>query len=181
MTAPAKGAAWYTYQKALNEEVEAGRDGESSLLVKMNAIDAAVAAIIAGGVAFTKMAKTQAVSPYTVTSGDLVGTFCITNTGATGECVCNLPAGSAGNRIAFYVAAAQNLKAVADGSETFRFTDDQTAGGGYLETSTVGTFWTIEWDGSEWIVSNLQGQVDHAAGDFRSGGNTSPIKMQVFS
>ena len=127
---------------------------------------AQVDAIVAGNVSFSKITKTQADSPYTVTSANLAGPFCINNTGATGELVCNLPAGVATNRIAFYVAAAQNLKVVANGTETIRFLGEQSAGGGYAQSNTVGTFWILEWNNSEWIITGLIGALEHAAGVF---------------
>lgn len=166
MAAPNKGAEWYNYQKSIDEEVEAGRSGEASLVAKMNAIDAAIAAVIAGGVAFTKPGKTEADSPYAIQSSDLVGTYCITNPSATDELLCNLPAGTGAARIAFYVAAGYNLKVVANGSETIRYKDRQTAGGGHVQSSTIGTFWIMEWVGTEWLISHLDGYLSHADGYF---------------
>ena len=164
MAAPAKGAAWYAYQKALNEEVEAARNGQATLLAKELAQDDAIADIIVAGLSYMKITKTQANSPYTVTAANLGGPFCITNIGASGELVCELPAGGATDRIAFFVAAAQNLKVVADGSEKFRFIGSQTAGGGYLQSSTVGTFWITEFINGEWVVSILNGELYDGTG-----------------
>ena len=159
MTAPAKGAEWYDYQKALNEEVEAARNGQSTLLAKNLAQDDAIADIIAAGISYMKITKTQADSPYTVTAGNLAGPFCITNISASGELVCNLPAVGATDRIAFFVAAGYNVKVVADGTEKFRFLGSQTAGGGYVQSSTIGTFWIIDGINGEWVVTILNGEL----------------------
>lgn len=131
-------------------------------------IDASIASLIAGGVAFSKLGKTEGESPYSVQSTDLVGTYCITNAGASAEVVCNLPAGGVTDRIAFYVAAAYNLKVAANGAETIRYRDGQTAGGGYVQSSTVGTFWVLEFINGEWVVTELTGQLAHAGGVFFS-------------
>ena len=73
-------------------EIVAARDGESSLLVKEDAQDAAIAAIIAGNVAWTQTNKT---SDYTMTSTELLGTVTMTNNGATTSVELTLPVGAA--------------------------------------------------------------------------------------
>ena len=101
--------------------------------------------------------KTQADSPYTVTASDLDGLAVCTNTGATGEVVFQLPAGSDSYTFEAVVTAAQYLKILANGSEKIRFLSIQTAPGGYVRSNVIGNMLRGVWSGAEWIVTGIGG------------------------
>lgn len=121
----------------------------------LTAINNEVAALEAGDVAWTYVDKTAS---YTVVaSTDTYGTKIFTNNGAAGAITFSLPAGANAMRVGFNVVDAQTLKVSANGSETIRHKATQTAGGGYLQSATVGDFLILEWNGDEWIVTELEG------------------------
>lgn len=105
--------------------------------------------------AFKRLNKTQGESPYTVTASDLGGFSTITNTGASGETIHELPAGSDGAKILVLVTAAQYIQLLANGSEKFNFGGTQYAAGGYARANAVGTVFGIEWSGTDWVITDL--------------------------
>lgn len=101
--------------------------------------------------------KTQEDSPYTVTAADLLGNTIFLNTGATGACDLQLPAGTAGDRVGLYVAAAQTFGFTTDGSEQFRFGTTIGAAGGTCTGNTVGTLFFIYFIGGYWQIEYRSG------------------------
>jgi len=118
-------------------------------------INAEVQALTAGNVAWTYVDKTA--SYVIVASTDTYGTKVFTNNGATGTITLSLPAGAASMRVSFNVVDAYTLKISANGAETIRHAGTQTAAGGYLQSATVGDFITLEWNGTEWVVAEIEG------------------------
>ena len=101
------------------------------------------------------IAKTAA---HTITSTELRGHVTFTNTGAGGAIEFTLPAVSADYRVRFYVAANQYLKVTADGTEKFRWGTNQSAAGGYVRSSAIGTFWELSGaSGTEWSITRIEG------------------------
>ena len=109
------------------------------------------------GVSGARVNKTEAASPYSVTTADLNGLTVFTNTGATGETAFNQPAGADGLRGRAIVTAAQYLKLVANGSEKFRFLGTQSAAGGYVRSNVVGNVIEFDWSGTEWVITGIGG------------------------
>ena len=105
--------------------------------------------------------KTQADSPYSVSASDLTAGLMILNTGATGALNLSLPAGANNYQLMCYVAAAQYLRCTANGSEKFRYLSQQSAGGGYIRSNVVGTFWIIRWLNGEWVIKHLTGTLKY--------------------
>jgi hypothetical protein len=105
----------------------------------------------------SRVNKTQADSPYTVTNKNLTGLVVFTNTGATGETIFNLPAGADGYKVRADVTAAQYLRLDANGTETIRYLATQTAVGGYIRSNVVGNVVELDWSGTEWVVVNMGG------------------------
>lgn len=89
----------------------------------------------------------------------LLSNVSLTNTGATAEVECTLPAGVEGYSKPFRVTEEQYLKVTADGSEKFRFGSQQSAGGGYIRSNVIGTCWAIEFLNSEWLITSLMGNL----------------------
>jgi len=104
-----------------------------------------------------ELVKTQAVSPYTVTAGDLAGNRVFCNAGASGAVEFTLPAGAAGYSFDFYVAENQYLKFQADGTEKFRYSGTQGEAGGYIRSNTIGRSGSIKWLDSQWVIMYLNG------------------------
>lgn len=129
----------------------------------------AVNNLTAGNVTWLFTDKT---SDYTIDADDdCYGTQIFTNNAASGTVNFSLPAGVTGLRVNFVVMTSQTLKVTANGTETIRYIGTQTAGGGYVQSSTVGTFWTMAWNDTEWVVTNLEGELEHAAGILNSSGS----------
>lgn len=135
-----------------------------------------VAAIVAGNVTWSYTDKT---TNYTIViDTDTYGTQVFTNDGASATVTYNLPAGAGGARIPFCVMAPYTLKVSANGSETIRYKGTQTAGGGYLQSDSVGDYLLIEWNGTEWIVAGLVGSWAHASGSITAG--SDPLQAEAF-
>jgi len=134
---------------------QSGTDCLDSLYNDIVEVNTEVAAFTAGNVAWTYVDKTAS---YTIIAAtDTYGTKVFTNDGATGTITFSLPAGAATMRVNFNVVDAYTLKVSANGTETIRHKSTQTAGGGYLQSATVGDFITLEWNGDEWIVVSIEG------------------------
>jgi hypothetical protein len=91
----------------------------------------------------------------------LLSNVSLTNTGASAEVECTLPAGVEGYSKPFRVTEEQYLKVTADGTETFRYGNQQSAAGGYIRSNVVGTCWTIEFLNGEWLITALEGQLNY--------------------
>ena len=134
---------------------QSGTDCLDSLYDDLVSVNTEVTALAAGNVAWTYIDKTAS---YTiVASTDTYGTKVFTNDGATGTITFSLPAGANAMRVGFNVVDAYTLKISANGTETIRHKATQTAGGGYLQSATVGDFIVLEWNGDEWIVTEVEG------------------------
>jgi hypothetical protein len=121
-------------------------------------------ALVAGNVAYDHQTKT---ADYVVTSSDLYGTKIFDNNGASGTVNFTLPATPAsGHRASFEVVTAQLLKVTAAGSKTIRYKSQQTSANGYVQSNAVGDFWSMEYNGTEWVIDKLIGDLTHAAGNF---------------
>lgn len=107
--------------------------------------------------AFRMWAKTQISSPVTLTKAYLDGTTVLTNSGATGEVIFNLPAGADGMVFHAEVAAAQYLRVKAIGSEVISYAGTDTAAGGYIRSSTIGAVISGRHNGSKWVVTSIAG------------------------
>ena len=118
--------------------------------------------LVIGGY-FSRINRDQDDNPVSVTVADLTGFFTFTNTGATGETVFNLPAGMDGMKLNVIVTAAQYMKFVANGTEVFRYRSSTSAAGGYIRSNVVGTCFSIEWDGTQWLITNLIGTLKNDA------------------
>ena len=148
---------------------QSGTDCLDSLYDDLVSLNAEVEAITTGSIAWTYADKTAS---YTVVaSSDTYGTKVFTNDGATATITFSLPAGVAGMRVGFNVVDAYTLKVSANGTETIRYQGTQTAAGGYVQSATVGTFWIMEFNGDEWVITTLSGTLTHASGDFFEGLN----------
>jgi len=101
--------------------------------------------------------KTQADSPYTVTTANCSGLTVFTNTGASGETQFSLPAGFDGAVVRAVVTAAQYLKLDANGTETIRYLATQSAAGGYVRSNVVGNMIELVWSGTEWVITGIGG------------------------
>ncbi len=110
-----------------------------------------------GGVVGNRVNKTQADSPYTVTTANLTGLIVFTNTGASGETIFQLPAGADGYKSRGIVTAAQYMQFLCNGSEKIRYLGTQTAAGGYVRSNVIGNMIEVEWSGTEWVVTGLGG------------------------
>jgi hypothetical protein len=77
-----------------------------------------------------------------------------TNQGAAAQVILTLPAAVAGLSYSFSVAAAFNLRVLADGTDTIRDGAEISVDGGYTESDDVGNYLTLRClkDG-EWIVA----------------------------
>ena len=134
---------------------QSGTDCLDSLYDDLVSVNTEVTALAAGNVAWTYIDK---IASYTiVASTDTYGTKVFTNDGASGTITFSLPAGANAMRVGFNVVDAYTLKISANGSETIRHKTTQTAGGGYLQSATVGDFIVLEWNGDEWVVVALEG------------------------
>lgn len=102
---------------------------------------------------FTRLNKTQANSPYTVTAADVAGFTLITNTGASGELIASLPAGADGNKLSGEVTAAQYLTFDANGTETIRWKDKVSIAGGKVKSNVVGDKILLDWNGTQWSIT----------------------------
>jgi len=94
---------------------------------------------------------------YTVLANDLNGCITFSNLGAIAEVALSLPAVVAGYVGYFYVEAAQYLKIVADGTETFRYLGTQGAAGGYIRVNVIGRWVKIIGNSTEWVVAEMAG------------------------
>ena len=103
------------------------------------------------------LTKTQAHSPYTVLASGLRGDVVHDNSGATGQCIFQLPAGAAGSIFQGEVKAAQYLQVKASGAETIRYLSTQSAAGGYIRANTIGKTVKLRWNGTEWVVLEING------------------------
>ena len=141
-------------------------------------IKSEVDALSAGNVTWSYNAKT---ADYTIViSTDTYGTKVFTNDGATATVNYSLPAGAGGARVSFNVVDAYTLKVTANGSETIRYKSQQTAAGGYVQSAVVGDFWTLEWNGDEWVVTDLIGELEHASGNFGDQYRTFDVRAAAF-
>lgn len=103
------------------------------------------------------LTKTQADSPYTVSADNLRGNVTHDNSGASGECIFNLPAGAAGYVFKGEVKAAQYFRVKANGTETIRYLATQSAAGGYVRANIIGKTISMKWNGTQWIITEING------------------------
>lgn len=103
------------------------------------------------------LTKTQANSPYTVLSANLHGDVIHDNSGASGECIFQLPAGAAGAIFKGEVKASQYLQVKANGSETIRYLGSVSAAGGYVRSNGIGKTISMRWNGSQWVIFEING------------------------
>lgn len=102
-------------------------------------------------------AKTQAVSPYSVSS-TTDNRVCFTNEGATGGVTFSLPTAAANLDYTFYVQAAQTLTIDAASGDTIRFGATVTAADGSISSSTVGSAIRLRAiNATEWVAVALVG------------------------
>jgi len=113
-----------------------------------------IAALSIQGVAYS---LEEHATSDTLVAADLAGNKIHTNTGASGLVTLTLPAGSDGWKAIFIVTVAQNLKVLADGTETFRHGATQSAAGGYVQSNVVGSSFDATWSGTEWVITELEG------------------------
>lgn len=118
--------------------------------------------LTSGGATALGHTLTAKTSDYTVTSSDVNGNTTFTNTGAGGEVIFTLPAGSAGDKVRFMVTAAQQLRIQPDGSEIIRLFTQTTTALNYIRTNTIGAMISLIFSNSnsEWIVHELAGVWD---------------------
>lgn len=119
--------------------------------------DAAAARATIGVSIPGRVNKTQADSPYTVVAANLTGLVVFTNTGASGQCIFQFPAGADGYKFRGVVTAAQYMQFLCNGTEKIRFLTTQTAAGGYVRCNVVGNIIEGEWSGTEWVITGLGG------------------------
>ena len=93
---------------------------------------------------------TQAASPVTLTAALCKTYMVFTNTGASGACTLNLPAGAEGMVVNILVTAAQDYIAHANGTETITYLDKVTVAGGSLKAAVIGHMATLTWNGTGW-------------------------------
>lgn len=108
-------------------------------------------------------AKTHDDTPVTVAAADLNGNTTFTNTGATSVVVFTLPAGTAGDKISFLVTDTDGIRIdPTDGTEHFRFSGSEAAGGKYIAGTTIGESITLVYSnsGNEWVITDLTGAWD---------------------
>lgn len=98
---------------------------------------------------------TAKIANYTIGEDELNGTVTFTNTGATGAVTFTLPEGEDGQKVAFYVDEAQQVKVQATGTDLFRFGRETSAAGGYFSSSQQGTHVELKFIDGEWVVTNL--------------------------
>jgi len=166
----------FTELYGVQTEVVNARDGESTLLAQVDALQASIAAIVAGNVAWVYTAKT---ADYTVLAADLYGTKMFTNKAATATTEFSMPAGAAGYRAGFLALAAYDLRITANGTEKIRYLGAQTAAGGYIQTSTIGDFVILEWDSTQWVAYPMVGQWTDGTSTFNKATATvlGPIEL----
>lgn len=207
---------------AYDAEVVAARDGEATLIDKINAIDTAVTAAVAGSgcwvssndsttgylngklvagegidltennnggdesltisgedattsnkgiasfntldfttssgsVSIKQVAYLAKTTDYSVSANDLRGNTVITNSGAAGEVILSLPAGSAGYQFECEVVASQYLRIKANGTETIILGGDVSAAGGYVRTNVPTRRASGKWNGVRWVITEMVG------------------------
>lgn len=98
---------------------------------------------------------------YTVLAADLLSNTTFRNTGAGAEVNLTLPAGADSYRFKCIVTAAQYLRCTADGTEKFNYGGDLSAAGGYIRANTVGRAWECEWNGTDWVLTHINGTVNY--------------------
>ena len=96
---------------------------------------------------------------YTLISSDMDSGKTFGNKGAAGQVVLTLPAGADNYGASFIVSENQNLKLVAMPGEYFRFGTQLSNSGGYILGAEKGTAWSIKWDGYEWVITSLAGEL----------------------
>jgi len=101
----------------------------------------------------SRVNKTHANSPYTVTAAGCNGYKTHTNTGATAQLIMLLPAGADGYRVNAIVTAAYDFIFTADGTETIRYTDTVSVAGGSIKAAVVGHQLQLDWSGTQWVAS----------------------------
>ena len=112
---------------------------------------------VAYAVSISFLTKTQANSPYTVLASGLRGNVIHDNSGASGQCIFQLPAGSVGDIFNAEVKAAQYLQIKASGVEPIQHLGVTSAGGGYIRTNIIGKTVTLRWNGAAWVVVDING------------------------
>lgn len=96
-------------------------------------------------------AKTNGVgSPYSVLSTESGYTF--TNEGASAKVYLSLPTAVAGYTYSFYCQDVDGLRVTAASGDTIRLDNAVSAAAGYIETSTIGAFFTMRAvNATEWV------------------------------
>jgi hypothetical protein len=133
--------------KAAGSDITTGTDDAKYVTAKAIK-DAGIVAL-----SLSRVNKTQADSPYTVTAADCAGSKLFTNTGASAECRLNLPAGTNGYRINLLVTAAQDFTCLTYGGETIRFLATISKAGGKIKANVIGHLLQLDWSGTQWVAS----------------------------
>lgn len=104
----------------------------------------------------SRLNKTHADSPYTVTAANCNGLVVLTNTGATASLTMLLPAGADGLRVPAIVTAAYDFIFVANGTEMIRYLSTVSKAGGSIKSASIGDELVLDWNGTQW-VANVNG------------------------
>ena len=107
------------------------------------------------GSSLSRLNKTHADTPYTVTAGNCSGSVVFTNTGATAEVVMNLHAGADGYRVNAIITAAYDFTFRANGTETIRYLSTVSIAGGSIKSASIGDELQLDWNGTQWVASVL--------------------------
>jgi len=110
---------------------------------------------------YARVNLTDMESPVSMTVGDCDGFKTYTNTTSVADIVFNLPPGADGLKVNVMVTESNYMKFVANGTEKFRYHTLQSAAGGYIRSNVIGVCFTIEWSGTEWIVTSLNGPIKY--------------------
>jgi hypothetical protein len=103
------------------------------------------------------LTKTQADSPYTVLAINLLGNVIHDNSGASGECIFQLPAGFESAIFRLEVKAAQYAQVKAYTGEVLTYGGSDTASNGYFRNNDLGGLLECRWNGAKWNVFNVIG------------------------
>jgi len=144
------------YYRASGVTARLGK-GTASQTLKMNSGATAPEWVTVTAFSGGRVNKVESDSPYTVTAANLNGLVILTNTGASGETIFQLPAGADGYAFEAVVTAAQYLQIKANGTETIRYLAEQSAAGGYMRSNVVGNTVRGVWSGTEWVIVSING------------------------
>lgn len=122
-------------------------------------------------------ANTAGVGSPNVLASNSDGMKLLTNEGSTAKNYHTLPAASGGYsfRGTFYVQDADGMRITAGSGDTIRVLDKVTAAAGYIESTTIGSYVTIQdINADEWVVIGIGGVWTDGTFTFDNTGLTSP-------